>query len=50
VKDKRAYVVVSFPFGTDPIATYTFKYRSLGKFMGNIILNVARNSPLTVPR
>jgi hypothetical protein len=43
---------VQYPFGEDPIATYRFRYRSLGEFITNNIIDacVARISPLTDPR
>lgn len=35
-------VRVEHPYGRDPIATYTFKYRSLSKSIIKIIMNVTK--------
>ena len=45
--DQRTPVDVVFPFGKDPIASYTFKYRSLRKSIVNIIESLWM-SPRTV--
>jgi hypothetical protein len=41
-EDQRKHVRVTYPFGSDPIAKYKFRYRSLGKSIIDIIMNVAK--------